>query len=126
MSGHSDPIAVADRFIDALNRADADEVRAIYAPDARIWHNFDRKLQSVEENIETMHFVHSKLSGLNYDVKNRIPLEDGFVQQHILRGTLGNGEPFAMEACAIVRVRDGRIVEIEEYLDTAQARPLFA
>lgn len=122
----NDPLAVGDRFLDALNHCDVDAVRAIYAPDARIWHNFDRKLQPVEENIETMKFVHSKLSGLNYDVKARIPIPGGFVQQHVLRGTLASGDEFGLEACAIIRVEDGRIVEIEEYLDTGQAKALFA
>jgi ketosteroid isomerase-like protein len=125
MTDANDPIAVAERFMDALNRADADGVRAAYAPDARIWHNFDLRLQSVEDNIETMQFVHSKLQGLNYDVQKRIAYPDGFVQQHILRGTLASGEAFALPACAICTVKNGQITLLEEYLDTAQARPLF-
>lgn len=126
MTDTNDPMAVAERFIDALNHCDADAVRGIYAPDAKLWHNFDNKLQPVEENIETMKFVHSKLSGLNYDVKQRFPIPGGFVQQHVLRGTLKSGEPFGLEACAIVKVEDGRITELEEYLDTGQAKALFA
>jgi ketosteroid isomerase-like protein len=125
MTDAHSPATVADRLMDALNRADADAVRATYAPDARIWHNFDQGLQSVEENIESMKFVHSKLQGLNYDVQNRIAFPGGFVQQHVLRGTLPSGEAFALPACAICTVKDGRITLLEEYLDTAQARPLF-
>jgi len=108
-----------------LNIADADAVRSIYAPDARIWHNFDDALQTVEQNIESMHWVHSKLNNLHYDVQDRVVIQDGFVQQHILRGTLASGEPFALHACAVCKVKDGRITELREYLDTAQARPLF-
>ncbi|MGD8680290.1 MAG: nuclear transport factor 2 family protein [Lysobacterales bacterium] len=126
MTDANDPIAVADRFIDALNVADEAGVRAVYHPAARIWHNFDDKVQTVDENIETMKFVHGKLNNLNYDVTKRIAFPGGFVQQHILRGTLASGDPFALHACAICQVEDGRITELEEYLDTAQARALFA
>ncbi len=124
--GHSnDALAVAERFVAALNVADSDVVKSVYAPDARIWHNFDDKLQSVEENIESMHWVHSKLNGLKYDVQKLIAIPGGFLQQHILRGTLASGDAFAMHACVICKVEDGRITELKEYLDTAQARPLF-
>lgn len=125
MTEASEAMAVAERFIDALNRGDADAVRQIYATDARIWHNFDRRAQTVDENIETMKFVHNKLSGLDYDVRKRIPIPGGFLQQHVLCGTLASGRTFELEACAIVYVDDGRITALEEYLDTAQARPLF-
>jgi uncharacterized protein len=125
MSTSSDAMAVAERFIAALNIADEAGVRACYAPDARIWHNFDDKLQPLDDNIKSMHWMHSRLSNLNYDVQMRIPLPDGFLQEHILRGTLHNGEAFALHACAICRVENGRITELREYLDTAEARPLF-
>ena len=125
MNQSNDALAVAERFMAALNIADADGVRAVYAPDARIWHNFDDKLQPVEENIKSMHWMHSRLKDLNYDVQVRIPLSDGFLQEHILRGTLPSGEAFALHACAICKVEDGRITQLREYLDTAEARPLF-
>lgn len=125
MNPSNDAMAVADRFMAALNIADADGVRACYAPDARIWHNFDNKLQPVEDNIKSMHWMHSRLNNLNYDVQVRVALPDGFLQEHILRGTLHNGEPFALHACAICKVENGRITELREYLDTAEAKPLY-
>ena len=125
MDASNEALAVAQKFVAALNVADTDAVKKAYAPDARIWHNFDDKLESVDENIEKMHWVHSKLSKLNYDVQKLIAIPGGFLQQHILRGTLASGEAFAMHACAICKVEDGRITELEEYLDTGQARPLF-
>ncbi|HLF31713.1 MAG TPA: nuclear transport factor 2 family protein [Xanthomonadales bacterium] len=125
MQHETDVLAVGERFIVALNAADEAAVRTIYAPDARIWHNFDQRVQTVDQNIESMHYVHSRLRNLNYDVKSRIAIPGGFVQQHVLRGVLPSGEEFAMPACAICRVENGRITSLEEYLDTAQARPLF-
>ncbi len=126
MENSKSALDVAEQFIAALNRADAETVRALYAPQARIWHNFDDKLQTVEENIKSMHWMHSRLSDLNYDVHYRIAIPGGFLQQHILKGMLSSGKPFTLHACVICKVDDGRITKLEEYLDTAQARPLFA
>jgi ketosteroid isomerase-like protein len=127
MDNSNESLAVAERFIAALNVADVDAVRAVYSPDVRIWHNFDKKLQSAEENIESMLWLHTVLKNVNYDIQNRIAIPGGFLQQHILRGTLvTSGDEFAMHACAICKVEHGRITELEEYLDTAQAKPLFA
>ena len=127
MENSNDSLAVAERFIAALNVADVDAVRAVYSPDARIWHNFDKKLQSAEENIESMLWLHTVLKNVNYDIQNLIAIPGGFLQQHILRGTLvASGDDFAMHACAICKVENGRITGLEEYLDTAQAKPLFA
>lgn len=125
MTHNEDPMAVADRFIAALNVCDEEAVRGIYSPDIRIWHNFDQKLQSIDDNMKSMHYVHSRLKKLNYDIKSRIPIPGGFVQQHVLRGELPSGEAFGMPACAICLVENGRITSIEEYLDTAQARALY-
>ena len=122
----NDPIAVAERFMAALNIADEKTVRDIYAPNARIWHNFDDKLQSVDENMKSMHWMHARLSNLNYDIQNRVALPDGFLQQHVLRGTLASGEEFALHACAICKVENGKITELAEYLDTAATKPLLS
>jgi len=118
-------LEVAERFMAALNVADETAVRAIYAPDARIWHNFDDALQTVDENMKSMHWMHGRLQNLNYDITNRVAIPGGFLQQHVLRGTLASGEPFGLHACAICKVENGRITELEEYVDTAGARPLY-
>jgi limonene-1,2-epoxide hydrolase len=125
MENSNSPLAVAERFMAALNIADEAGVRAAYAPAPLIWHNFENKLQSLDENIKSMHWMHSKLKNLDYDIQSRVALPDGFLQEHILRGELANGEAFTLHACAICKVEDGRITELREYLDTAEARPLF-
>jgi ketosteroid isomerase-like protein len=126
MTDPSSPLAVADRFIAALNIADIDTVREIYAQDARIWHNFSGEEQTVEVNIKTLLWLHRVLQDVDYDVQRRYEIPDGFVQQHVLRGRLPSGEEFAMPACVLCRVVDGHIVELEEYIDSAHTQPLMA
>lgn len=117
-------LAIAARFMQALEACDLDAVRELYAADARLWHNFDQQLQSVEENIKTLQWIHGKLDDLKYEIVRVEPIPGGYYQQHVLRGKLANGKPFAMPACAIVKVRRGRIASLDEYLDSAHTAPL--
>ena len=44
----------AKRFIGAIQSGDVATVRACYAPDAKIWHNNDRKEQTVDQNVKVL------------------------------------------------------------------------
>lgn len=126
MGETEDILALADRFVAAIEKRDVDTVRACYAPDARIWHNNDGKVQSVDDNIKGVHWIHKVLSGVRYDVKQRTALPGGFLQEHVLRGTLPDGTAFAMPACVICKVEGGVITALDEYLDSAHTLPLVA
>lgn len=120
-------LAVARRFLEALDANDGDAVRQIYHPQARIWHSFHPDgLQSVDDNVKTLAWMHRKLPGLHYDVVRLQALPDGYLQQHVLRGTMADGTAIALYACAICTVEDGRITALEEYLDPAQVAALQA
>lgn len=119
-------LLVADRFFRAVEDGDTDEVARIYAFDARIWHNFSQREQSVEENLKVLRWMARKLPGRRYDVLRRVAIPGGFMQQHVVRGALADGTAFAMPACVICLVEDGHIVRLEEYLDPAQAAVLSA
>lgn len=118
--------ALARRFVAAIMAKDIEAIRAVYAPDARIWHNFDNLYQTVEDNIRGVHWIHKVLQGVRYDVKRIQPFPGGYLQEHVLRGTLANGEAFAMPACVVCTVKEGRITALDEYLDSAHTKPLTA
>ena len=115
---------LGDRLVGAIAAGDTEGVRAIYAPDAEIWHNFDERNQSVDENVASMADLHGRASGLAYTEIRRFLAPGGFVQQHVLRATLPNGGTWELPACVIVRVRDGLIVRLDEYLDSAHVAKL--
>ena len=119
----TDALDLAERFFRAVERGDVDEIRAIYAPDARIWHNHDRKEQTVEENLRVLGWVSRNLTDRRYRVQRRVAIPGGFLQQHILEAETAGG-PFSMPACIVVEAKDGRITRLEEYLDSAQAAHL--
>lgn len=113
---------LAERFFRAVARGDVDEIRAIYAPDARIWHNHDGKEQTVEENLKVLRWMSRNLPNRRYRVQRRVAIPGGFLQQHVLEGETAKG-PFAMPACIVA---EGRITRLEEYLDSASIAHLMS
>ncbi len=124
MSNSTDTNALADRIMRAIEQSDVETITACYAPDACIWHNFDGKEQSVDENLRTIRWIDKRLKNRKYQIVSRHSFDGGYVQQHVLTGTLNNGQDFRMPACLIVTVRDGRIARLEEYLDSAHTQSL--
>lgn len=118
--------ALADRIFAAIEAGDVDAVRAIYADDVAVWHNFDQLTQTRDENLRTLGWMHAHARGLRYTEVRRIVLDHGFVQQHVLRATAPNGTEMAIPAMLHVFCEGGRITRIEEYLDPAQAAAMSA
>lgn len=116
---HDEINDLATRFVAAVAAGDVATVEAIYAPDATIWHNFDKVDQSRAENIRTLVGMHRAVTNIRYEDIRRTIIDDGFFQQHVLRGTTKNGE-LDLPAVLRVYVADGHITRLEEYLDTAQ------
>ena len=121
-----DMIGFAGRFLGAIERGDVDAVRALYHPDAKVWHNNDGIEQSVDDNLKVLGWMARTLATRHYRVIRREALSDGFVQQHVLETTLPNGRTWDLDACVIVRVVDGLVVRLDEYLDSAKVAELTA
>jgi len=117
-TGRSDALGVADRLFRSIEAGQVDDVREIYAPDAVIWHNHDGVEQGCDENLRTLEWVTRNITGLRYERVRRSATDDGFVQQHVLRGTNPAGVEVEMPACIVATVVDGRITRLEEYLDS--------
>ena len=116
----------AKRFIGAIQSGDVETVRASYAPDAKIWHNHDGVEQTVDQNMKSLGWFMRKIPDRNYRVLRIEPLKDGYLQQHVLEATLPDGTPWAMPACVVIRMENGKIVRLDEYLDSGQAAALSA
>jgi ketosteroid isomerase-like protein len=122
----SDILELAERFMSAIQAGDADAVRDCYAPDARIWHNNDGVEQTVDQNLKVLAWIARKLPNRHYRVLVREALNDGFLQQHVLEAVLPDGTAWAMPACVIVRMKDGKVTRLDEYLDSAHSAALTA
>lgn len=116
---------LAERFFAAVEAGDIDTVRAIYAPNAVIWHAHTGEAQSVEDNLRTLGLIAKHITGFGYDERRCVATETGFVEQHITRGVTPAGVAFSIPACIVCTVVDGRITRLEEYFDSAAAAPLL-
>jgi len=116
----------AERFVGAIQSGDTATVRACYAPDAKLWHNTDNIEQTVDQNMKVLDWFIRTLPDRNYRVVRREALADGFLQQHVLEATLPDGRKWAMDACVVVRIENGVIVRLDEYMDSAPAAALRA
>ncbi|ENZ83519.1 MULTISPECIES: nuclear transport factor 2 family protein [Caulobacter] len=119
-----DYVDFAKRFVAAIQDGDGEAVRAFYAPDAKLWHNTDNIEQTVDQNLKVLAWFVKTLPDRFYRVLRVEALPDGFVQQHILEATLPNGEKWAMDACVVVKIENGLITRLDEYLDSAKSAQL--
>jgi uncharacterized protein len=120
-----DALELGNRLFEAIGSGDLGAVREVYAPTVRVWHNFDRVEQSLDENLRVLAWLVKNVSGLRYEQVRRQRTESGFVQEHVLRGTAPGGESLEVAACLVCRVEAGRVTRIDEYLDSAQLAPLL-
>jgi ketosteroid isomerase-like protein len=116
----ADTLALATRFFAAVTAGDIETVRACYAPDAVIWHNTDGATQTVDENLVVLGWIAKNVTNFRYEDVRLQSTSTGFVEQHLTCGTSPGGKPFAIPACIICTVVDGRVTRVDEYLDSAQ------
>ena len=117
-------LELCDLFFAAISRGDIDAVRAIYAPDAVIWHNDEKAEQTPDRNLKVLGWVTRNIKDMRYEEVRRHATPTGFVEQHVLRGVAPSGAPLAIPACIVCEVRDGHITRLDEYLDSAQTAAL--
>ncbi len=119
-------LEVAEQLFAAIMAGDVEAVRSVYAPDVRVWHNFDGIEQTADENLRVLTWLVRKVKNLRYEEVRRYATPEGFAQQHVLRGTAPNGAELEVPAAMFCTVADGKITRLEEYLDTAQTAVLQA
>jgi ketosteroid isomerase-like protein len=119
------PEKVAHDFFAAIEAGDLAKVEALYAPEARIWHNTDGVAQSVSENLRVLAWMVRSIPSRQYRIVRREILPWGFFQQHVLALETAQGR-YDMPACVVVMVEGGRIVRLDEYLDSAHVTAMRA
>lgn len=117
----SDGGNVIDRLFGALAGGDVQRALDCFADGAKVWHCFDciahdkpamrGQWQALVDNFPERDFV---------DVR-RQPIPGGFVQQHAMTATTASGVRKAWPVCIVVRIENGLIARLDEYIDRAGA-----
>ena len=122
-----DTLTTVAALFTAIEGKDPGAVEDLYCDDVQVWHNFSNTSQSKSENIQVLTALCENVPEIHYDIVERLTLDDGRIfQRHTLRAMTESGEEVLIPACMLLEVRDGRIVRIDEYLDSGQANRLRA
>jgi ketosteroid isomerase-like protein len=115
---------IARRFGEASRSNDADAYRALCAPGAVTWHNFDDLEVSTDHTVKTIAWLHRTVTDLDWTDVALAPTPTGFVSQMVMTGTAPGG-PLEVRTCVVVTLTsDGLVSRVEEYLDPNQTAVL--
>ncbi len=117
-------LAAANRFFDGLVAGDLEALQGACAPGSILWINLTEGERPLEASLHGFASLRSKVPDLHMDAVRRRGVAGGFVEQHVLAGTMPSGDPLRVVGCFIGTVEDGRITRLEEYVDGRQAGAL--
>jgi ketosteroid isomerase-like protein len=110
---------IMDALYAALGGGRLDDALACLAPDAVVWHSFD----GVLEDWATTRAGWEKLianfpeRGVSDVWRSEIP--GGVVQRHLFSARTAAGKRISWAVCLFVRIENGLIARIDEYIDRA-------
>jgi enamine deaminase RidA (YjgF/YER057c/UK114 family)/ketosteroid isomerase-like protein len=112
---------LAEDLLDAITSGDVDRVDRLYADNVRVWHNHDGIERNKAESLDAVRRIAECYEDFHAtDVRIDV-LPDGYLQRCVFRGRdRRTGAQLAVDAMMRVEVRNGRVVRIEEYTDSAQ------
>lgn len=117
---------VADGFFDAVLAGDVEALDALFTPGAVFWQNFAGRDIPKAEFLAIFARLSSAITGLRFEESQRTRTPSGFVEKNTLRGRAPSGADLEMRCCFIATVEDGKIVRLNEYVDSVQLADLRA
>ena len=115
----SEVTAVADQMFAAIERGEVSALAAMWSDDVIVWRLGGGRERDKPRALGVIDWFVANTTSRRYEVLDRQVFDGGFVQQHVLHAATPNGTPVSFRACLIVRVADGRVTRIDEYLDPA-------
>lgn len=121
MIENAQAITVANVFSNAMSRRDLETISELYADDIIIWHNTTNDTQDKNENLNLLSRIFDVVSEIGYHDIICQPTPEGFVQHHVVKARFHEGDPVGeCFACLMMTVRDGKIIQINEWIDGSQ------
>lgn len=116
--------AIARALFDAFAQGDSAAVRELCTTSVAI-----RQNQGEAMDLDTLlgftKQVLSVVSNFRYEDINCRATESGFVEEHLVRGSLADGQEIRIAACVVGEISEGKITSLSETLDTLAAAPLL-
>lgn len=113
---------LANRFFAAVEAGDLDAVVSMYHPDIRVWHARDEADTDIEQSKELLGLFFSRVSDRRYEIVRRHAFAGGFVQEHVVHGTMADGLRLRLPVCFLCHLDgEGRILRIAEYFNAGKS-----
>lgn len=113
---------LANRFFAAIEAGDEATIVSMYHPDVRVWHVRDEADTDIEQSRELIRLFFKRVPDRRLELIRRHTFEGGFVQEHVVHGTLPDGSTLRLPVCFLCHVgADGRIRRIAEYFDAGKS-----
>ena len=120
---------IARDFIAALSRADTDWVLANYADDMVMWTAGSLAFSGAHTKDEIRGLMDGILGafpdGLEFSIRTLTAEDDRVAIEAECDGVHVSGKRYRNQYHFLLRIRDGRIVEFKEYLDTQLANEVL-
>ena len=121
--------ALARRMIEALSNADVEFVKENYAEDFRIWVSGSLPFSGTGDKASAVAGMPAVLGlfpqGLRFEIVAMTAEGDRVAIEARSAGKTAGGGVYRQEYHFLMRVRDGKIVEWKEYMDTEHARKVL-
>ncbi|KCZ88853.1 nuclear transport factor 2 family protein [Hyphomonas johnsonii] len=119
---HTDMNTVADSFFAAVEAGDIAAIKSMYDPDIRIWHSRDEANTDMAQSMELLSMFFDRVSDRKYEVRARHFYEGGFMQEHVVHGSMQDGSKLNLPVCFVCSLSPaGKILRIAEYCDSAKS-----
>lgn len=120
---------IARIFMGVLTRADGDALDRLYAEDFELWTAGSLPFSGRKSRAEAMTNAPLVLgmfpTGLEFEIVGMTAEGERVAIEAVSRGTHSSGKAYANHYHFLMRIRDGKIVEFKEYMDTEHARDVF-
>ena len=126
MPNQNDHVKLADDLRGRIEAGDVEGVDALYDDRAIVWRNIDNRELVKKQMLRVIEFLATQVTDLRYEDVRVQATETGYVQQHTLKCVAANGKPVEVRACLVVTVENGKVLRLDEYLDSAAMAPLMS
>ena len=108
-----------DRLFGSLARGDIEGIRGALSPNAQVWHSFDCIAHDRDAAVANLAQTIAAFAERRTEDIRRQPTPAGFVQQHLFVVRKADGRQMAWPVCIVVKIEDGLIARLDEYIDRA-------
>ena len=126
MQNDNDHVKLANELRGRIETGDVQGVDALYDDRAIVWRNVDNRELVKKQMLKVIEFLATQVTELRYEDVRVQATDTGYVQQHTLRCIAANGQAVEARACLVVTVEGGKVLRLDEYLDSAAMAPLMS